>query len=203
MLSAALVLTLLQSSGGLLADSAVETRHARFITSPGEQVAGSVLGRRAADYDKPIDLMSLEELHATRAWEEENKSSVGGAVALLVVGGLLALVASPILWYAAVFSSFPTILILALSGVATFIVGVVLAIVGIVKLAKGISGNARANRRIRQLDARIEQLQSGAPGQMPPPYQPQPGYDAPPPPPPPPPSSGLMNLPANLVLAEF
>ncbi len=186
----ALALTVaLTSATGSLSDINPAQRHARFIESPVEFAGSSMLGAA----ERPYDLMSLPELEQERLKLEDSKHGLGGGIALVVLGPVTIITGAVLA------------VVGALSNITLIYVGYVLAIVGSLMTVAGIAmiigfsiANGTINRKIRQVDTRIQMLRSAPPpGYQPPP----PGYQ--PPPPPPPSSQNLAPAVPSMTLAEF
>lgn len=202
MLSLTLSLALTAAPGGLLSDTAVELRHARFIETPVAMAGGLVAGQ-TIPY---AQMTSIAELQAARADEESRRGSVGGFVAMAVIGGLAAFVAAPILLYVGYFAGgliargFSALLI---AGLVTFGVGAVLFGVGLGFIIATVTRNARIGHNIRVIDRRMRDLQKQqqAPAYQQP-YAPEPYMPSSPTAPPLPPQ-GFLNVEPTLELASF
>jgi hypothetical protein len=182
MLSLALSVAVLSSSGGLL--SGYESSHVRLIDAV-EVVGGVALGQ--AGYAAP---QSLEGLRNHLAELEENRPSFVAPIVLLAVGGGVTIMAAI---FSAILYSAPSLAVGFLA-VAFWIAGPVLLVVGAIILGVTIGRSARANREINRVKTQIQQLEAGGGG-----YQPLPTG----PTPPPPPQSQLTGPSTDLVLAAF
>jgi hypothetical protein len=191
MLSLALSLAVISSSGGLLAD--YHTTNVRLLDAPVTEVGAPLIAQYSnrppprgypQPYAQPQPTMSLENLKAEYARLEAERPSLTGPIVMLsIAGGLL--ITSSILW-AVAGSAYDggTILALALIGTATFVGAVVFAIIGGVTLGVALGKRHRIDRDLRGIDAQIRSLEGGAPlpsGPMPPPPPPpqSQGYNAP------------------------
>ena len=190
MLSLALSLVVMTSSGGLLSDYTSE--HVRLIDSPVTEVGASLLGARPPAYAQPpTTTMSLDQLKAEYTRLEEERPSLVGPIVMLSIGVAL-LITSSVLWDIAFYSYYVS-WALFLVGVATFVGGVVLAIIGGIQLGRAIGGRHRTDRELRQLDGQIRAMEGSAPlpsGPMPPP-------------PPPPQSQGFNGPQPTMALVGF
>lgn len=203
MLSLTLSLALAAAPGGLLSASSVASRHARFIETP-VLMAGGVVTGQTVPY---AQMTSLAELQAARAEEAAKRGSVGGFVAMAVVGGLAAFIAAPIMLYIGLIAGqlttgalFSTLFI---AGLVTFGVGAVLFGVGLGLLIATVARNARSGHNLRVIDRRMRELQKlqQAPAYQQP-YAPEPYMPSSPTAPPPPPQ-GFLNVEPTLELASF
>ena len=203
MLSLTLSLVLTAAPGGLLSGMSVESRHARFIETP-VVMAGGLMTGQTIPY---AQMTSLAELQAARADEESHRGSVGGFVAMAVVGGLAAFIAAPIMLYVGLIAGqlttdalFSTLFI---AGLVTFGVGAVSFGIGLGFMIATITRNARIGHNLRVIDRRMRELQKlqQAPAYQQP-YAPEPYMPASPTAPPPPPQ-GFLNVEPTLELASF
>jgi hypothetical protein len=138
-----------------------------------------------------LEAMSRGALEMERIRLIDSRRSLAPGVALLAVGGGVALFSLLFALAAASIAEFEVM--------AAFLVigGVMLgaAAVGVVLLVVAMSANSASAARIRAIDDRIQRLGSTTEQPPPPPNQP--------PPPPPPPSSGRDVPPSSLLLATF
>lgn len=206
MLSLTLTLALSAAPGGLLSETPVASRHARFIETP-TAMAGSLLAGQTVPY---AQMNSLAELQAARADEASKRGSVGGFVAMAVVGGLATFVAAPILLYAAVlttgFTSAGGFSALLIACLVTVAVGAVLFGVGLGLIISTVVRNGKVGHNLRTIDRRMRELQKlqqyAPPPQYQQPYAPEPYIPSSPTAPPPPPQ-GFLNVEPTLELASF
>jgi hypothetical protein len=176
MLSLALTVAVLSSSGGLL--SGYESQHVRLIDAA-EVIGGAALGQQGQSVDQMKQhLADLED-------------SLPGFVLPIVLMGagvateILGLVLAGISYYGALYWVGWVLYVLA--GPALIIVGGIILIVTIVKRVK-------ITREIRSVERQIQAAESGGGG-----YQPLPTGPTPPPPP-----TSLLSTPtSSMVLAEF
>jgi hypothetical protein len=207
MLALALTGVVAAAPGHFLSEMPAAMRHARFIESPVE-FAGSLAVGQAVPF---AQMTSIAELQAARAEEEARRGSVGGFVAMAIIGGLAAFVAAPILLYVGYFTSVVSgggaLSALLIAGIVTFVVGAVIFGVGLGLMIATITRNAKVGHNIRVIDRRMRELQKqqNAPSGYQQPYAPQPyvpetntPLSAPPPPP-----QGFMNVEPTLELASF
>lgn len=186
----ALALTVaLTSSTGSLSDLNPAQRHARFIESPVEFAGSTMLGA-----DKPYDLMSLPELQAERLRLEDSKHGLGGGIALVILGPVTIITGAVLAVVGALNLSLPLMYV----GYVLAIVGSLMTVAGIALIVGFSIANGTIKRKIRQVDARITQLQSAPP----PAYAPPPGNNMVPPPPPPATQNFAPALP-SMTVAEF
>ena len=184
----ALALTVaLTSSTGSLSDINPAQRHARFIESPVQFAGSTMLGA-----DKPYDLMSLQELQEERLRLQDSKHGLGGGIALVILGPVT-IITGAVLAVVGVLSN----LTLVYVGYVLAIVGSLMTVAGIALIVGFSVANGTINRKIRQVDARISQLQSAPPA-----YAPPPGNNMAPPPPPPATQNFAPVLP-SMTDAEF
>lgn len=188
MLSMALSVAVLASSGGLLSEHL--PAGVRLLDAA-EVIPSAMLGARR-DRDDGISAMqlqsmSLQQLHEEYDRLEDEKPGIGLGLTLTIVGGGLFITGWIVWWYASI-----------LAGVLMIIPGVVLCIVGPILLASAIRGGRRISREQDAIDRQIRILEGGGQGGAPLPSGPMP-----PPPPPPPPLSGLSTSGPSLVLASF
>ena len=191
MLSLALSMAVMTSSGGLLSEHL--PAGVRLLDAP-SVVPSAMLGRiRDRDRDRDRDdglsraelqSMSLQQLHEEYDRLEDEKPGIGLGLTLTIVGGAV-LLTSFFFWYGWWYVG----LIMTLPAIALCIIGPIL-------LAKAIRARHRYNRDQDAIDRQIRVLESGGQGGAVPPGP------TPPPPPPPPPMGGLTAVP-QVVVASF
>lgn len=194
MIALALTVALSSSSGGLLAETQTNMRHARLIESPLEFAGSTALAAR------PVESMSLPELESALQEELDNRRSFAAPIILLSLG-VAALITANVLLFIPISSA--ALLPVLIAVVVLYIAGIGLAIAGTAVLISTVVRNAKSSQHVRRLENRIDQLRAA------PQYAPQPlppGGDMPPPPPPPMPQGTFLDLPKaepQLVLATF
>jgi hypothetical protein len=198
MLSLALSMALLTSSGGLLSEhlpAGVRLLDAASV------VPGAFLGARARDRDDGISSaqlqsMSLEQLRSEYDRLEDEKPSLGLGIGLLV-GGIASLTTWLVLWIvAAQVVSTAAFWV----GFVFLPVGIVLTIIGAINLARASRERRRDSRDQEMLMRQIRLLEGGGQGG---PLPPLPTGPTPPPPPPPPPLGGVPMVEPQLLVASF
>jgi hypothetical protein len=194
MLSVALSMAVLTSSGGMLAE---QMPHGVRLLDEPAQLPGLLLG--AARGESPgiseYQSMSLPQLQEEWTRLEESKPGLGAGIAVTVVGGAAFLTGLILFFYGAA--------LYAIGGsLGVFVVGMVLGIAGIVMLIVGpimIGSAGRERRRVdREQEAVRHQIRLLEGGGSAPPLP-----MGPPPPPPPPPLSGVVGVEPRLIVAAF
>jgi hypothetical protein len=177
MLSLALTVAVLSSSGGLL--SGYESQHVRLIDAA-EVIGGAALGQQGQTVDQMKQ--HLADLEDSLPGFVLPIVLMGAGVATEILGLVLSGAAyglSALYWVG--------FILYVLAGPALIIVGGIILIVTIVKRVK-------ITREIRSVERQIQAAESGGGG-----YQPLPSGPTPPPPP-----TSLLSTPtSSLVLAEF
>ena len=204
MLALALTGVVAAAPGTFLSETPMAMRHARFIESPVE-FAGALAVGQAVPF---AQMTSIAELQAARAEEESRRGSVGGFVAMAIIGGLAAFIVAPILVYAGYFTgvlSGAGIGALFIAGIVTFVVGAVVFGVGLGLMIATIARNAKVGHNMRVIDRRVRELQKqqNAPAGYQQPFAPQPYMPEQSPSAPPLPPQGFLNVEPTLELASF
>ncbi|MFO0593674.1 MAG: phage holin family protein [Myxococcaceae bacterium] len=181
----ALSLVVSVSSGGFLSER--EPSPQQHLVDAGALAFAGAAATQTTLGAASIETMSMGELEAERARLLESRPGRGGAIALLVGGGVCTVLGLTFLLAA-----------IDLPFVEVIVIGAVLTIVGVAALVGGVvlmviagSAIANINEQVRAIDARERQLNG-------------PSNDAPPPPPPPPPPAGwLTPVGTPLTVAVF
>jgi hypothetical protein len=189
MLSLALSLAVMSSSGGLLEQ--YTPVHVRLLESPASEVPAVLLGQYAPRSNSPYvnqgPPMSLEAMRAEYARLEESLPGLVAPIVLLsLAGGLL--ITSAIFW-----STLYEVLLIV--GVFTFIGAVACGIAGGIILGTTLGRRHRINRDMNQLQAQIRAMEQS--GGSPLPQGPVP------PPPPPPQTQGFTPVEASYAVLDF
>lgn len=194
MLSMALSVAVLASSGGLLSEHL--PAGVRLLDAA-EVIPSAMLGaRRDRDRDDGISAMqlqsmSLQQLHEEYDRLEDEKPGIGLGIGLLA-GGIGAIITG-ILMMALAYYSY-----VAIIGLTVMLAGIALAIVGPILLGRASRERRSISREQDAIDRQIRIMEGGGQGGAPLPSGPMP-----PPPPPPPPLSGLSTFEPHVVLASF
>jgi hypothetical protein len=168
-----LALTVALMSGGLLQERQPPPQMHLVDTATLEFVAGGLL-RANAD----LDSMSFQQLQVERGRLEEARRSLVAPIVLLSIGGA-ALITANVLLFGIPVGSLGAALGLVIVGGVLYVAAGVLLVVGTIVLISAIVNNARNGSRLRRVEERINSFNGpggnpGQPGDVPPPPPPMP-----------------------------
>lgn len=190
MLSLALSMAVLASSGGLLSEHL--PAGVRLLDAT-DAVAGALLGARGRDRNDGISpaqlqAMSLQQLKEEYDRLEDEKPGLGLGIGLLA-GGVAGIVTGIVIMAAGYYVWVVTV------GLVIFLAGIALAIVGPILIGSAARGRRRISRDQDAIDRQIRILESGSAPMLP--------TGPTPPPPPPPPLGGIPKVDPQMLVATF